>query len=127
MTNGDIAGCLNPMGTAIVDGMSSLIGTIPPYTNNAIQHPSAIVRRGWPARCIAAGTAGLVLDQNLTAQLVAGTFIPLSEIQGGTVGEPDACSAVHLHSQTGIIIAGVGGPFPDPNPTGCGYGAVVVR
>jgi hypothetical protein len=127
VANGDITGCLNPTGTGIVDGLSSLLGTLNFISNNAVQHPSAIVRRGWPARCIAAGTTGLVLDQNLTAQLVAGTFIPLSEIQGGFAAAPDACATQHFHSQTGITIAGVGGPFPDPNPTGCGYGAVVTR
>lgn len=128
IANGDITGCLNPTGTGISDSLSSLLGTLSLFPgDNNLQHPSAIVRRGWPARCIPAGTAGLVLDQNLTAQLVAGTFIPLSDIQGGIVSEPDNCSTVHLHSQTGITIAGVGGPFPDPSPTGCGYGSVVTR
>ncbi len=127
IANGDITGCLNPMGTGIVDGLSSLLGTLDFISNNAVQHPSAIVRRGWPVRCIPAGTTGVVLDQNLTAALVAGTFIPLADIQGGTVGNPDACATQHLHSQTGITITGVGGPFPDPNPGACGYGAVVVR
>lgn len=127
VANGDITGCLNPTGTGIVDGLSGLLGTLDFISNNTVQHPSAIVRRGWPARCIAAGTTGVVLNQNLTAQLVAGTFIPLSDIQGGTVSNPDACATQHLHSQTGITITGVGGPFPDPVPSGCGYGSVVVR
>lgn len=127
IANGDVTGCLNPTGTGISDSLSSLLGTVDFISNNATQHPSAIVRRGWPARCIPPGTAGLVLDQNLTAQLVAGTFIPLSDIQGGVVSDPDNCATVHLHSSTGITIAGAGGPFPDPSPTGCGYGSIVTR
>ncbi len=55
----------------------------------------------------------------------AGTKIELSRIAGGTVSGPDVgCSDRHLHSGGGITIDGQG-PFPDPNPTGCGYGAIV--
>lgn len=127
VANGDVAGLLNASGNGIADGLASLLGTLDFVSNNAVQHTSAIVRRAWPARCIVPGTLGVVLDRNLTSALVAGTFVPLAEIQGGHVAGPDACDAQHLHSTTGITIAGVGGPFPDPAPTTCGYGRVVAR
>lgn len=70
-----------------------------------------------------------------------GTEIPLIAISNGKVSGPEGgCPAPpslappntpdHLHSQTlaGITILGVGvsGPFVDPNPTGCGYGRIVL-
>ena len=74
--------------------------------------------------------------------IAAGTEIPLSAISGGLVSGPDGgCPALpvlaplntpdHLHSQTlaGITITGTAGrlgPFVDPNPTGCGYGRIIL-
>jgi hypothetical protein len=53
----------------------------------------------------------------------AGDRIPLSRIQGGRIGAPESgCSQNHLH---GTITIDGSGPYPDPNPTGCGHGVIV--
>ncbi|HEX9756099.1 MAG TPA: hypothetical protein VGA42_10360, partial [Gemmatimonadales bacterium] len=62
----------------------------------------------------------------------AGTKIPLTAITGGVVASPDVCLTDHLHasSPSGIIISSGSmtfGPFPDPNPSACGYGAVTTE
>lgn len=57
---------------------------------------------------------------------LAGQIVALSRITGGTVvaGHPGCGDRdPHLHSQGGIFVDGLG-PFPDPNPSGCGYGVI---
>lgn len=58
-----------------------------------------------------------------TGPYAAGDRIPLSRIQGGRIGAPESgCSQNHLH---GTITIDGSGPYPDPNPTGCGFGIIV--
>ncbi len=55
-----------------------------------------------------------------------GDVIPLNVITGELIeGEGLDCPVVHLHADNaeGIFINGAG-PYPDPDLTGCGYGAV---
>lgn len=58
----------------------------------------------------------------------AGSVVPLDRIEGGKVVEGHAgCGdgEPHLHAEAdGIYVDGIG-PFPDPNPAGCGYGTIV--
>lgn len=51
-----------------------------------------------------------------------GSQIALDRISGGFVGDPDVgCDCQHLH---GSILIDDLGPFPDPDPTGCGFGCI---
>lgn len=64
--------------------------------------------------------------------LPANTLVPLTAITGGTrfPAHTPNCAVEHLHAAApaGIMIQGLGGgPFPDPNPTGCGYGEVLLQ
>ncbi len=55
-----------------------------------------------------------------------GDVFPLDRISGGIVFAPDSsCAVDHLHADNlvGIFINGIG-PYPDPDPFGCGYGPV---
>lgn len=68
----------------------------------------------------------LVLDD--TVWFPAGSVVPLENIEGGKVveGHPGCGDGdPHLHAEgEGIVADGIG-PFPDPNPGGCGYGTIV--
>lgn len=52
----------------------------------------------------------------------------MHRITGAYVAEPHSCADMHLHSVApeGIRIDGLG-PFPDPDPEGCGIATVVTR
>src|SRR5215471_17707600 len=56
----------------------------------------------------------------------AGSVIPVVRCVGDFIGTGPDCPVTHLHASApgGITICGQG-PFPDPNPEGCGYGPIV--
>lgn len=62
------------------------------------------------------------------ANYPAGIRIPLSQIKGAALAEahPPMCNTAHLHAQAEGIYIAQQGPFPDPDPEGCGYGAVTL-
>jgi len=55
----------------------------------------------------------------------AGSVIPVVRCVGDFIGTGPDCPVAHLHAAGpgGITICGQG-PFPDPNPEGCGYGPI---
>jgi hypothetical protein len=87
--------------------------------------PPPFVRPDHLPVCFPEVATYLRLDHDL-GSFTAGTLIALDRIQGGYVAEPDACPEQHLHAASpgGITIDGQG-PFPDPDPTTCGYGVIV--
>ena len=55
----------------------------------------------------------------------AGFIVPLTRIRGTRIGNVEAgCNARHLHG--GPAFFDNVGPYQDPNPSGCGYGRIVV-
>gem|GEM_PF-5376494 len=55
--------------------------------------------------------------------LAATAFVEVACITGAEVSPPDdGCNCEHVHGD--ITIPGVGGPFKDPDPSGCGHGCV---
>lgn len=87
--------------------------------------PPPFVRPDHLPVCFPAAGTYVRLDQDL-GSFTAGTLIALDRIQGGHIAEPDACPNQHLHADSpgGITIDGQG-PFPDPDPSTCGYGPIV--
>ena len=94
------------------------------------------VTLGFRVRCLTTTTTmqvtnptgpRLVSGSQFTA-VAAGTGICLDRITNGCLTNGGLCGALHLHalSSAGITIAGVGGPYPDPQMSGvhCGYGLV---
>lgn len=82
---------------------------------------------GGPATTTTLQTGQAVrLGHTLAPGLQAGTDVCLARITGGHVGEhASGCEGRHLHAvDAGIMVDG-GGPYPDPEPTGCGYGLIV--
>jgi hypothetical protein len=78
------------------------------------------------ARCPATVPA-LELAYALSDDFPAGAVIALDRIQGLHTAQPEeGCASEHVHAlaSEGITIDGMG-PFPDPDPFGCGYGVVV--
>src|SRR5215831_11020656 len=55
----------------------------------------------------------------------AGSVIPVVRCVGDFIGTGPDCPFRHLHAASpgGITICNQG-PFPDPNPEGCGYGQI---
>jgi hypothetical protein len=92
--------------------------------------PQAWVRPRQPGETCAGPVTGVVLGTTLSPTLTAGAFVALSRVSGGNVvgGHGLNCEEDHLHSVSpgGIMIDGQG-PFPDPDPSACGYGLIEVR
>jgi hypothetical protein len=90
-----------------------------------ISSPSAISPQTVIVRLKITGP-GVKLDHTLNDKFTAGKVICLGRITGGKVSYPDLCPSAHLHATApqGITIDGEG-PFPDSNPTSCGYGVIV--
>lgn len=73
------------------------------------------------------------LDHPLGPNRPAGSIICLNRLVGGyqVEGHRAGCDGLHLHSipEIGLVVL-VGdrqeGPYLDPNPTGCGYGRIVL-
>ncbi len=99
-----------------------LPGAVPATTTGGVPTTSTTALQGEAVR----------LDQPLSST-PAGTAVCLNRIVGGYLVEQHAggCDgARHLHADVGgigLVVGGtVEGPFPDPNPSGCGYGRIVV-
>lgn len=87
--------------------------------------PPPFVRADHLEICFPGAGTFVRLDQDL-GSFSAGTLIALDRIQGGNVAQPDACPEQHLHATSpGGIWIDEQGPFPDPDPTTCGYGVIV--
>lgn len=110
--------------TLTVDAASGLLAATRIWDFNAGQPsaPPATTPRVRPAAATEA-TEPAVQLANRTGPYAAGDRIPLARIAGGrTVNPESGCSAQHLH---GAITIDGSGPYPDPNPPGCGHGAIV--
>jgi hypothetical protein len=74
----------------------------------------------------------VLLSHTLSASFPVNAVVCLNRITDGVQGQhQNGCPGLHLHAVdpgVGIRILRNGaqeGPFPDPNPTGCGYGLVI--
>ncbi len=130
VVNGDVTGLLDATGTQMRSELRAWSATW--WTEegiNSSQHPYVRVGNNIPGWCVGVEpVTGVILRETLTPELTAGTFVALDRIQGAHVADPDVCATIHLHSVSpgGILIDGQG-PYPDTDPSGCGYGAVVTR
>lgn len=103
----------------------------------AAQHDASAASKGRPLPNGQVGTLvpeeAVLLDQPLldpqtgTTVFPPGAAIELRRITGGIRAQPESgCLFLHLHGfGVGIIVDGTSGPFPDPNPPGCGYGKII--
>jgi hypothetical protein len=78
--------------------------------------------------CVSVGRA--VVLSAAVGSLPAGTQLCLHRVSSGCIFTGPECTngaqeLPHLHRQ--ITVQGEPGTFPDPNPTGCGHGAVVAN